>query len=126
LGLSIELSQRGHDVLHVFSKASGGPKASFEKKSLKNLKLAGISVKSVEKDNLLKRWVQERHYGDMAIRELKKWRPDVLISANTPLEAQKQILYWAKRHKVPSIYWLHDLLSIAAYSILSKVNRILG
>ena len=95
LELSIELSKRGHNVLHLFTEASGGPKASFEEKSNEKLQIANIDIDRVEKDNLLKRWLQERRYGDLAIKELNKWQPDVIISGNTPLEAQKKIIRWA-------------------------------
>ena len=126
LDLSIELSQRGHDVLHIFSEASGGPKASFDEKGHQSLQIANIDIESVEKDNLLKRWRQELRYGNLATRELEKWRPDVVISGNTPLEAQKKIVRWAGRYAVPSVFWLQDLLSIAAQSIISNVSRTIG
>lgn len=124
--LSSELSKRGHRVLHLFTQASGGPKASFEARQTNTLRIVNINTEGVEKDKLLKRWIQERHYGNLAIKILDRWRPDVLISGNTPLEAQKKILGWAKEHFVPSVFWLHDLLSIAARCILSGFNRALG
>lgn len=126
LELSRELSRRGHNVLHVYSEASGGPKASPDQNGDKRLRIANLDVGSVEKENLLKRWRQERLYGDLAIKKLNDWQPDLVISANTPLEAQKKIICWAECHFIPSIFWLHDLLSIAAKSIISKVNRFLG
>jgi len=126
LDLSIELSQRGHNVLHIFSEASGGPKASFDEEGHQRLHIANVGIERVEKDNLLKRWVQERRYGNLAIRELDKWRPDVIISGNTPLEAQKKIIDWAGHCAVPSVFWLQDLLSIAAQSIISSASLTLG
>ena len=126
LELSSELSKRGHNVLHLFSEASGGPKASFKEKLNKKLQIVNIGSDSVEKDNFLKRWIQERRYGELAIKELDQWRPDVVISGNTPLEAQKKIIRWAGNHAVPSVFWLHDLLSIAAKSVISNISRTLG
>jgi glycosyltransferase involved in cell wall biosynthesis len=126
LELSTELSKRGHSVLHILTEASGGPKASFNEKSDQNLQIVNIDINGVKKDNLLKRWVQERRYGDLAINALDKWHPDVVISGNTPLEAQKKIINWAVHCAVPSVFWLQDLLSIAAQSIISSVSRTLG
>ena len=126
LDLSSELSNRGHDVLHIFSEASGGPKASIDEGIHQKLKISNIDINTVEKDNLLKRWLQERRYGDLAVKELDKWRPDVVISGNTPLEAQRKIIHWAGHCVVPSVFWLQDLLSIAAESIISNVSRTLG
>ena len=126
LEMSSELSKRGHNVLHLFTEASGGPKDSFKGRNHQNLKIINVDSDSVDKDNFLKRWLQERRYGDLAINELGKWQPDVVISGNTPLEAQKKIIRWADNHAVPSVFWLHDLLSIAARSVISDINRTLG
>jgi colanic acid biosynthesis glycosyl transferase WcaI len=126
LELSRELSRRGHHVLHLYSQASGGPKASPRQNGDQRLRIANLDAGCVEKDNLLKRWRQERRYGDLAIRKLSDWQPDLIISANTPLEAQKKIIGWAGSRFIPSVFWLHDLLSIAAKSIISNVNRFLG
>ena len=95
LDLSIELAQRGHNVLHLFSQDSGGPKASFDDESHQRLKITNVSLENLDKDNYFKRWGQERRYGDLVIKELGKWRPDVVVSGNTPLEAQKKIIHWA-------------------------------
>ncbi|WP_319405217.1 glycosyltransferase family 4 protein [uncultured Desulfosarcina sp.] len=126
LELSRELSKRGHSVLHLFSEASGGPKASCNNRNSQRLQIVNIDTDSVEKDDFLKRWLQERRYGALAIKELNRWQPDVIISGNTPLEAQKKIIRWAGNHSVPSIFWLHDLLSIAARSVISNISRSLG
>jgi colanic acid biosynthesis glycosyl transferase WcaI len=126
LELSRELSRRGHHVLHLYSEASGGPKASPRQNGDQNLRMANLDAGCVEKDNLLKRWRQERRYGGLAIRKLNDWQPDLIMSANTPLEAQKKIIGWAGSHFTPSVFWLHDLLSIAAKSIISNINRFLG
>jgi putative colanic acid biosynthesis glycosyltransferase WcaI len=126
LELSSELSKKGHDVLHLFTYASGGPKASFEERQTDRLKIVNIRTKRVEKDNFLKRWMQERHYGSLAINELAAWQPDFILSGNTPLEAQRKIGAWAKERAIPFVYWLHDLLSIAARSIIHRCNRTLS
>ena len=126
LELSIEFSKRGHNVLHLFTVASGGPKASFKEICHEKLQVVNIDIEMVEKDTLLKRWIQERYYGNLVIKQLGKWQPDVIISANTPLVAQKKIMSWAGNNGVPAVFWLQDLLSIAAKSILSDVSPTLG
>jgi colanic acid biosynthesis glycosyl transferase WcaI len=126
LGLSCELAKRGHYVLPLFTKASGGPKAAFEEIGFKNLELFNIYFDLIDKDNFIRRWLQERRYGDLAIKKLAEWRPDVVISGNTPLVAQKKIINWAGNNGVTAVFWLQDLLSIAAKSILSDVSPTLG
>jgi glycosyltransferase involved in cell wall biosynthesis len=126
LELSRELSTRDHSVLHLYTQASGGPKASFNKRSNPNLQIINIDIDGVQKDNFLKRWFQEQHYGDLAEKEMANWGPDVIISANTPLVAQRRIIRWAHKYLVPSLFWLQDLLSVAAKTIFSNINQALG
>jgi colanic acid biosynthesis glycosyl transferase WcaI len=126
LELSRELSTRDHSVLHLYTQASGGPKASFNGQSNPNLQFVNINIEGVEKDNFLKRWSQEQRYGILAVKELTHWSPDVIISANTPLIAQKRIIRWADKHLVPSVFWLQDLLSVAAKTIFSHINHAFG
>jgi len=126
LELSIEFSKRGHNVLHLFTAASGGPKASFKERCHGKLQALNIEIELVEKDKFLKRWIQEQYYGNLVIDKLRKWQPDVIISANTPLVAQKKIMNWADKNGVPAVFWLQDLLSIAAKTILYDVSPTLS
>jgi len=124
--LSEELSKRGHTVLHLFTRASGGPKTNFETKCNNNLQIKNINIYNVEKEKYFKRWLQERQYGKYATTRLNRWQPDVIISANTPLEAQLKIINWAHKNIVPSVFWLQDLLSVAARNVFDNYNRLLG
>jgi glycosyltransferase involved in cell wall biosynthesis len=126
LQLSSELSRRGHSVLHLFTDASGGPPTSIKKIVNDNLKIVNIDVCRVEKDNLIKRWFQERNYGKLAVKKINEWYPDVVISGNTPLVAQKNIMSWADNNGVPTVFWLQDILSIASKFIISDFNPTLG
>jgi hypothetical protein len=44
---------------------------------------------AIQKYSYFKRRLQELEYGDLAAARIKTFRPDFLISANTPLDAQK-------------------------------------
>ena len=92
----------------------------------KNLELYNVCCNSIDKNNFIKRWLQEWRYGNLAIRKLGKWQPDVVISGNTPLVAQKKIMSWANINEIPAVFWLQDLLSIAAKTILSDVSQTIG
>ena len=126
LELSKELSKRGHCIKHIFTQALGIPLTSNEKSCSEKLQIVKIDVSRVEKDNFVKRWFQERKYGKLAVKEIAEWTPDALISGNTPLIAQKRIINWANINGIPAIFWLQDLLSIAAKKILSDVNKTIG
>ena len=126
LELSKELSKRGHCVKHIFTQACGIPYTSNEERCNEKLQIVKIDVSRVEKDNFIKRWFQEHKYGKLAVKKIAGWFPDIIISGNTPLIAQKKIMNWAKINEIPAVFWLQDLLSIAAKTILSDVSQTIG
>ena len=126
LELSKELSKRGHCVKHIFTQACGISPTSNEKRFYENLQIDRIDARRVEKDIFIKRWFQERQYGKLAVKKIAGWFPDVIISGNTPLIAQKKIMNWANINGIPAVFWMQDLLSIAAKKILSDVNQTIG
>jgi len=65
--------------------------------------------------------------GGLAVVDaVEQFKPDVVISANTPLNAQSIILDHCQRNQIPFIYWLQDLISVAISSILSKKLPVFG
>ena len=124
--LSKELAQRGYKVYHFYNAEEGGPKADFSVDQSSNLFVFGIRDIRVKKDSLFKRYSQENKYGNEIKRLLLKYRPDILITANTPTDADYKLLSSAKSLHIPIIFWLKDLRGKAAHSILSKKYKILG
>ena len=84
------------------------------------LEIIDLGIGSANKDDLLKRWYQELKYGREFVEKLNQRPPKLILSANTPLVAQHKIIRWSKQRNVPFVFWLQDLLSIAARSILYK------
>ena len=123
--LSVELANRGNKILHMFTSASGGPKSISDNTS-SNLETVNIDMPDIVKQNFIMRWYQESKYGIMAIKEIKRFSPDIIISANTPLAAQKQISQYCKDNNIKFIFWLQDIISIAAKSILTRKFGMLG
>jgi len=86
--------------------------------------ISGLALLPIEtaqtfnKYNLIRRWGQEREYGHSAAKVILKFNPDVVISANAPLSAQDRILRTCKRHDIPFVFWLQDLIGLAASKVL--------
>lgn len=118
--LSEELARRGHEVYHVYTRASGGPKAGFDTGGTANLTVTDIPSSPVRKLNFIYRWFQEAGYGRLLIRYLKTIEPDVIISSNTPLAAQRKLASWAIGNDIIFIHWLQDIISAAAGTLLRK------
>ncbi len=118
--LSRELARRGNEVLYLYTTSSGGPKAAFSTVSEGSLSSRNIDISRVVKQNLLSRRRKESQYGAKVARQMHAWRPDVVLSSTTPLDAQKRILAWSRSQGVPFTFWLQDVISIAVRSLLKK------
>jgi len=54
------------------------------------------------------------------------FRPDVVISANMPLDAQKILQKASQRHHARFVFWLQDVYFVAARFVLRKKSRLLA
>ena len=123
--LSRELASRGYLVHYVYTLASSGPKALIGDTG-DSLVVHQIDFDPIQKSKFFTRWFQDREYGNRVAEIVDKVRPDIVLSANTPLESQRKIVQACQRNHVPFIFWQQDIISIAARSILSKRNFLLG
>ena len=62
-------------------------------------------------------------YGRRLVGAAAAYGPDVVISANTPLPAQWQLMTWSHRSSSAFVYWMQDLISVA---VTQKVTRRFG
>ena len=119
--LSRELARRGHEVLHLHFESFPTPKggvcrrpddpASFQVEGLR------LDEPFSKYGDFLHRRSQEIHYGRMAAARIAKFRPDAVLSANTPLDAQQIVQAEARRIGARFVFWLQDIYSegISAY-----------
>ncbi|RQW04876.1 glycosyltransferase WbuB, partial [candidate division KSB1 bacterium] len=119
LELSLELARRGHRLLHVYTSSSGSPTAAFPADDA-NFTSVDIDIPPVRKAQFIRRWQAERAYGRKVADIIRQKKPDVLISADTPLDAQAQIARACGQVNCEFIYWLQDILSMATHSVLSQ------
>ena len=127
--LSRALAARGHRVTHAWFKGDYGPKGVMQRaegdaEGLDFLPL-GTEI-SYSKTNFVKRRQGDIVYG----REVADWvcnnNPDVVISGNTPTEAQEPLVGACVKGGVPFIYWCQDFYSIAASRLLEKKLPLAG
>lgn len=124
--ISNQMSQKGIKVYHIYSSSSGSPNGSFLQNN--NLEIIDLSLNlpNVKKKSFIKRFIQEYKYGKIASKKINQLKPDVVLSSNTPLLAQIQIIKSCKNNKIYVIHWLQDLLSLAAEKVVKKKNKSLG
>jgi colanic acid biosynthesis glycosyl transferase WcaI len=123
LQLSRELARRGHTVLHTYFAAFQTPKGDVNDGSTDQGKLTikGIVIdKEFSPHSALSRRSADRAYGHKLCQEVIGFQPDVVISANTPLDAQRLLMSETRRQGAKFIFWMQDLLSMAIKFVLQK------
>lgn len=130
LSLSRALARRGHEVLHLFSSTFVGPRGDLVARAddAKTLKVEGISLASgaFDKMNLYARWKADREHGRLAARRVAGYRPDYVITANTPLDAVKEIQRTTHGGGAKHLFWVQDLIGVAADKIMRHKIPVVG
>lgn len=132
--LSRALAGRGHEVAHIYCRSLWTtPRAALEPRNDDPPSLSIHPIKlqeDVSKYSLVKRWRQERTYGRLVRDKVARIAPDVVLSGNTPLDAQKALQSHCAQAGVRFVFWLQDVLGIAAHRILRNklpgVGHIVG
>ena len=121
LSLSEALASRGHEILHTYCASLQTTPPGMNQVVNDNLEVRGLDVGSpLNKYNFLKRWQQERIYGRLAADACAAFNPEVVLSANMPLDAQRMLLKQSRKMNARFFFWLQDMLGIAARDILSR------
>lgn len=127
--LSQELAKRGHTVQHVYSASFQSPKGNLNNSSqdVNCPEIIPIHLsKPFQKYSFLKRRFQEVEYGHLVAKQIEKFQPDIVISADTPIEAQASILKKTHQLSAQFVFWLQDVYSVAAYNLLRRKIPIIG
>jgi colanic acid biosynthesis glycosyl transferase WcaI len=113
--LSRELARRGHQVVHTYCSSVQTPHGALEKKleDPDRFEVVGVGLSNLfNRYGLRSRWCQEKELGNKLIEIVRIFQPEVIISANTPLRAQSDLLKACRQHKAKFIFWAQDLLGI--------------
>lgn len=128
--LSRELARRGHQVMHAFCNSLWTtPGGDYERNpgDSENLEFCPIVLKEpLNKASLVKRWKQENEYGGLSVDVARQFGPEMVVSANTPLDAQAKLHRYCRQRSVPFIFWLQDVIGVATHSLLSKKIPVAG
>ena len=121
--LSRELGALGHEVAHVFFAGFQTPKGDLKSR---NDDPPGFSIHPItlneafDKQSFLKRRAQEIDVGKRIGKLIRTYEPDVVVSANAPLDAQRQIFRASRQAKSAFVFWVQDLYSEGITRILHK------
>jgi glycosyltransferase involved in cell wall biosynthesis len=126
--LSRTLARRGHEVRHAYcGSLQTTPQGAMtpHPDDPETLTFEAVTLpEPLEKYRFVTRWRQERAYGRLAAGVVDRFQPDVVLSANMPLDAQQRLLRRCRKQDVRFVFWLQDLIGVAAQRLLR--GRFLG
>lgn len=121
--LSRALARAGHEVGHFFFGAYPGPQG--EGRRLES-DPAGLTLHRLEIDRLYStqalatRLRGNLAYAGAAADAIARFRPEVVLSGNTPTEIQGAVIRSAHRVGARFVYWMQDFYSLAVGSLLRQ------
>lgn len=121
--LSRALAARGHEVLHLFSASSETPKGELERKpdDPPGFQVVGVTLdEPFDKQNFVKRRRQEIRVGKLFAEVVERYRPEVGIFANHPVDTLAHSVPALRRTGAKFIFWLQDLLGEASTRVLAE------
>ncbi|HMB90174.1 MAG TPA: glycosyltransferase family 4 protein [Rhodothermales bacterium] len=130
LPMSRRLAERGHTVQHVYCASltttpnDGLPSHPDDPATFS---IKGIALREpLQKFSFVKRWRQENEYGRLLTREVAAFQPDVVLSGNAPLDAQRRLLKTSKTLNAHFVFWVQDLIGIATHRLLRRKIPLAG
>ena len=132
--LSRELARRGHAVRHGYSSTNLTPQGALARRDgdPETFEPDPIALdrpvdKSARKlTGLVRRRQSERAYGRALVEHVGAFDPDVILAANTPIDALVPLQAWADREGVRLVNWLQDILSVGTDRFLRQAIPVVG
>jgi len=121
--LSRELASRGHSVMHLYLQELPGPKGPLERAPGDPPAFLPAPVclgAPFEKYSMRKRHFAHRRYARALISLAQSYRPDVILSANTPIDVQYALVQESRRRGIGFVHWMQDLYCLAVRSVLTR------
>ncbi len=120
--MSRALARRGHVVRHFFFADDPGPKGDTARRpdDPADFSVAPISIRlAYSKERFVRRLLGDLLYGREAARQIRRFRPDVVISGNTPLDTQRALQRSARRSGSRFVFWVQDFYGLAIERLLA-------
>ena len=128
--LSREFAERGHEAIHAYCgsiETTPTGELDYRDDDPNTLKIECLELpEPLTKYSYVKRFKQENHFGRILARTIVKHRPDIVLSANAPLDTQRNLMRACRKNKIPFVFWLQDIIGIATEKVLSGKIPVLG
>lgn len=131
ISLSRALAARGHEVVHAFASSLQTPRGELVSRpgdsptlSFREIPMNPDYVRF--KYSFRKRRNMEVAYGKEVARFISDWKPDAVLSGNTPTETQEPISRAATAGNGRFYYWVQDFYSLAVDRLLRRKIPVAG
>lgn len=105
------LAGRGHQVDYSYRLTTQLIQCFKRHPELENFTEEAISLpKPFARYNYMRRWRDESAHGRKVAQKVRDFRPDVVLSANAPLDAQKLILSDSREVGAKFIFWMQETI----------------
>jgi len=129
--LSRALAARGHEVVHAFASSLQTPRGDLVHRDSDP---PSLSFREIQMDpeyvrykySFLRRRKMEVQYGRAVANFITSWKPDAVISGNTPTETQGPIVRSTVANGGKFYYWVQDFYSLAVDKLLRKKIPVAG
>lgn len=121
------LAGRGHQVLYSHSLSSQLMQRFTTQPAKGNFTIEGVRLqKPFARYNFPLRWRDEREHGRLVAEQVRAFHPDLVLSANTPLDAQALIQRASRRVGAGFLFWMQDFIGLATKNALTPRLLLLG
>lgn len=129
--LSRALAARGHHVVHAFAGALQTPRGDLTRRAgdAETLEFREIAMDPEYpryKYSFRRRRRMEIDYGHRVAEFIREWKPDAVLSGNTPTETQGSICRAVKETHGRFYYWVQDFYSLAVDKLLRRKIPLAG
>jgi glycosyltransferase involved in cell wall biosynthesis len=129
--LSRELARRGHMVVHAYAGNLLTPRGGLALKpsdppSLCFQEVPMSSDYRTHKYSFFRRRGFEVDYGRELAKLVKRLRPEIIISGQTPTEPQWRMIREARRLQIPVVSWVQDFYSAAVARLARRKLPVIG
>ncbi len=128
--LSRWLAAHGHEVQHTYGKDNAhAPQGDLAQRDASRPQPAIVGLgrgKPFPRYNLVKRFLGEYGYAGIVARSVREFRPDVVISADTPPIIQTALLNTTHDCGGMFVYWVQDIFSVIFERIIPKKVPLFG
>lgn len=119
--LSNYLSKNGYNIIHTYLSNIKTPHGNMDRGNSDTLSVIPVNLKTeFNKYNIIYRYKGEVEYANAINKIINEQKPDIVISANTPLFAQRLLVQKCRASSTKFIYWCQDIHSVAIRNILKK------